>query len=166
MYHTTVKKSGAVRLVLVARLPQTSTSFLSENNERRIVELEEHWMCWARPLGVIWAGRGNYNADFRNNSRALAKRFSINDAVQCCKVVLGDQFRIEANTNWILFIWEQVFRNRSCILPFILSYQIRLRPPQPLLKSCPNTTQIFKGFESEVYFYSLFSNRHNQFLFQ
>lgn len=56
MYHTTVKKSEAVRLVLVARLPQTSTSFLSENNERRIVELEEHWMCWAGPLGVIWAG--------------------------------------------------------------------------------------------------------------
>ena len=77
MYHTTVKKSEAVRLVLVARLPQTSTSFLSENNDRRIVELEELG-CKERAT-VCNLGRGKYNADFRNNSRALAKRFSINE---------------------------------------------------------------------------------------
>ena len=115
MYHTTVKKLEAVSLVLVARLPQTSTSFLSENNERRIVELEEHWK-WRAGCNL---GRSKYNADFRNNSRALAKRFSINDAVQCCKVVLEDQIiRIETNTIWVSFRQVQVSRICSYILLF------------------------------------------------
>ena len=132
MYHTTVKKSEAVRAPGLSRSPASNIHQLL---------IREQWTpdCWTwgaldvqSPATGCNLGRGKYNADFRNNSRALAKRFSINDAVQCCKVVLGDQFRIEANTIWILFIWEQVFRNSSCILPFILSYQNRLKP-QPLL---------------------------------
>ena len=75
--------------------------------------IREQWTpdCWTWgaldvvgwPLGGCNLGRGKYNADFRNNSRALAKRFSINDAVQCCKVVLETRFALNQMSSFCLY---------------------------------------------------------------
>ena len=85
----------------LACLIHPADSYLRTMIAGRIVELEE--LGSRERVTGCNLGRGKYNADFRNNSLALAKRFSINDAVQCCKVVLETRFVLNQMPSFCLY---------------------------------------------------------------